>query len=150
MGERFERVRTFLEDDGWDVEADAADGVLYVTAEADNGTYDVVIAIDEDAERIMVWAVSPETVPPPARTPVALYVTRVNHGLAIGNLELDLDAGEVRCKASADLEGVELGDALLGNLLAAAVELLDVYLPGVREVVGGADPAEAAARADAS
>lgn len=150
MSERFDRVRTFLEDDGWDVEADAEAGTLYVTAEADNGTYDVVIAVDDESERVMVWAVAPESVPAAARTPVALYVTRVNHGLAIGNLELDLDSGEVRCKASVDVEGVEVGDALLGNLLAAAVELLDVYLPGVREVVAGADPAEAAAKADES
>ena len=145
----YERVRGFLDEEGWDVEEEIAEGLFYSAAEADNGTYDVVVAADDDNERIGVWAIFPEEIPPERRSAVALYVTRVNHGLAIGNLELDLDAGILRCKVSVDTEHVEITPAAFANLLSASVELLDVYVPLLREVIGGADPHEAAKLADA-
>src|SRR5262245_32325280 len=146
----YERVRVFLDEEQWDVEEEVGEGLFYSAAEAENGTYDVVVAADDENDRIGVWAIYPEEIPPERRIAVALYVTRVNHGLAIGNLELDLDAGIVRCKASMDTEDLEVTQSAFANLVSAAVELLDVYVPQLREVVGGADPHEAAQRADAS
>jgi hypothetical protein len=146
----YERVRGFLDDEGWDVEEEVGEGLFYSAAEAENGTYDVVVAADDDNQRIGVWAIYPEEIAPARRSAVALYVTRVNHGLAIGNLELDLDAGIVRCKASIDTDGLEINATVFTNLVAAAVELLDVYVPGLRDVIGGGDPHEAARNADAT
>jgi hypothetical protein len=150
MSTLYERVRGFLDDEGWDVEEEMAEGLFYSAAEAENGTYDVVVAADDENQRIGVWAIYPEEIAATRRVAVALYVTRVNHGLAIGNLELDLDAGIVRCKASIDTEDLEITATAFANLVAAAVELLDVYVPGLRDVIGGADPHEAAKAADAS
>jgi len=80
------------------------------------------------------------------RVAVAEYITRANFGLRIGNLELDLDDGEVRYKSSVDFEGGELTRWLMRNAIYSAVQTMDRYLGGLLSVMYGGKSALEAVR----
>jgi hypothetical protein len=100
---------------------------------------------DED-DQLLVYSILPCDVPEGRRTEAALYLTRANFGLAIGNFELDLDDGEVRYKTSIDLEGAQIVEPLVDHLFLANVVTVDRYLSGLRAVIEG-DEAKAAVAA---
>ncbi len=102
----------------------------------------------EEAHQLIVHSMVPDTVPEHRRPAVALFLTRANYGLPIGNFEMDLDSGEVRYKTSVDVEGDELSDALIDHLLMANVVTTGRYLDGLRAVIGGAAPDLAAKEAE--
>lgn len=106
-----------------------------------SGQWPLFISLRRAEEQIIVHSVLPVEVPPTRREAAALYLTRANFGLVLGNFEMDLDGTDVRYKTSLDIEGGTLTAALLDHLVMANVVTVDRYLAGLRAVVGGADPA---------
>jgi hypothetical protein len=68
---------------------------------------------------------------------VAEFITRANRGMRIGNFELDFDDGEVRYKTSLDVEGGELTNKMIDNLLRANLTTIDRYFAGMMELIYG-------------
>jgi hypothetical protein len=66
-----------------------------------------------------------------------LYLTSATFELVTGNLEINLDGGEVRPKASIDVECVESNKVLVDHILLAGIVTTDRYLPGLIAVIGG-------------
>ena len=62
---------------------------------------------------------------------MAEFVTRANRGMRIGNFELDFDDGEIRYKTSMDVEGGDLTDKMIDNLLRANLTTTDRYFTGL-------------------
>jgi hypothetical protein len=89
----------------------------------------------ESARQALFYAYAPFPVPPSRRAVVAAFLHRANYGLLLGNFELDMDDGEVRFKASVDLEGLTPEGASLHNLLATGLLTMDRYLVGLAAVV---------------
>jgi hypothetical protein len=114
----------------------------------DSGSWTVYFELREEDEQLLVYSVVPDQVPPDRRTEAALFVTRVNGGLPIGNFELDLDTGEVRYKTSVDVEDTSLDEPLVDHLLLANIVTVDRYLIALASVTAGADPIAAADQAD--
>lgn len=148
MASLVERVQRYLEDDAWDVEVGESPGLLWTAAAAENGEVDVLVVADDEMARLAVYAISREKVPAERIDAVSRFVCRANYGLAVGNLELDLDDGELRSKASLDLDGLALSDDGIGTLLGVAIDLIDHYGPFVADVVGGDEPDDAARAAE--
>ena len=65
----------------------------------------------------------------------AEFVTRANRGMRIGNFELDFEDGEIRYKTSIDIEGGELTNTMIHNLLQANLSTMDRYFPGIMELI---------------
>jgi hypothetical protein len=101
----------------------------------------------EAQHRVIFYAVPPVTVPEPKRAAMAELIARANYGVTIGNLELDMSDGEVRCKTSLDVTGDRLSHPLLHSLVLANLKVMHHYLPAIRAVLAGATPADAIARA---
>ena len=110
-----------------------------------NGAWTVYAVAREDDEQLLVHSVLDEDVPPARRTELALFLTRANFGLVLGNFELDLEDGELRYKTSVDVEGAALTEPLIDHLVLANVATVDRYLPGIRAVAAGTDAATAVA-----
>ncbi len=123
------------------------DGTAVLAGVGDAGEWPVVFTPLEDAEQLLVHSVIPDAVSPDRLDAAARYLTRANFGLVLGNFELDLDGGEVRYKTSIDVEDDAISDALIDHLVAASISVTDQYLPGLRAVIGGADPDATAAAA---
>jgi hypothetical protein len=114
----------------------------------DTGSWTVYFDLREDDQQIVVYSVIPDRVPPKRLTKVAVFLTRANYGLPIGNFELDLDNGEVRYKTSVDIEDAPLEEPLVDHLLLANIVTVGRYLSALGMVVDGADPIASADRAD--
>jgi hypothetical protein len=104
-----------------------------------NGAWTVYAVAREADEQLLVHSVFEEPVPPRRREEMALFLTRANFGLVIGNFELDLDSGELRYKTSIDVEGAELTEPLIDHVVLANVATFDRYLPGIEAVLEGTD-----------
>jgi hypothetical protein len=148
MGRIQEAVVAYVEKREWPY---AVDGErVAIPGYGSNGSWTVYAVAREDDEQLLVHSVLDEEVPPDLRTELALFLTRANFGLVIGNFELDVDDGELRYKTSVDVEGAELTEPLIDHLVAANVGTVDRYLPGIRAVLGGADAATAVAEVEGS
>ena len=138
----FERVGTFLANDGWFPQKNEEKSVYRMVFEGQNGEQRCFAQIRQDLEQLVFYAVAPIKVPEVTRAAVAEFITRANYGMRIGNFEMDFNDGEVRYKSALDFEGATLDDALIRNVLYPAVQTLDRYIPGIMAVAfGNREPA---------
>ena len=103
-------------------------------------TWPAFFEIRDEEQQLIVYSLVPVAVPAERRTDVALYIARANYGLAIGNLEIDLDDGEVRFRTSVDVQGVEISEPIIDHLFLANIMGVEQFLAGLLMVVEGADP----------
>jgi hypothetical protein len=115
--------------------------------EGDAGTWLVVGEADEERELAAVTAVVRGLVTPEHREPVALLLTRINLGLALGAFTLDLDEGQVRFRASVDFAGSEPDERLIRPLATMCLAAPERWLAAIVAVATGADVADAFAAA---
>jgi len=132
---------------GLDVDEHPEQGWVATDGFGDHGSWLLVAQAYEQRGQAAIYSVLPEKVADEHRTAVAVLLARINYGLILGNFELDLSDGEVRFKASIDFGGVEPTQEQLRPLSATALLQFDKWLPTLRAVASGADPAEAFATA---
>ena len=141
----FARTVKFLDADGWSPEPlEEEEGVVAVGFQGDNGAWSCFAAALEDQERVVFYSVYPETIAEQGRAAVAELFTRANFGLLIGNFEIDLSDGEARYRTSIDVEGAELTDALLRQMIYANVTTMDHFFAVIGAVAAGDESPEEA------
>jgi hypothetical protein len=114
------------------------DQTIYrLTSQGENGEWSCFACPREDMQQCIFYSVYPDLISEERRIEVTEFLTRANCGMAIGNFEINLDSGEVRLKTSVDVEGDRLSLELFQQLVAANVNTMDRYLPGIRQVVEG-------------
>jgi hypothetical protein len=72
-------------------------------------------------DRFVFYIDFKEKAPKSARHDVAEFIALANYGIIIGNFELDFEDGAVRFKTSIDFEDAKLTDALVHNMVFAAL-----------------------------
>jgi hypothetical protein len=142
-GSLIEVVEGFLLEDDWSFEKKAED-IIACGVNTDNSSYRMYIRAHEDRRVLLVYVVLPSKIPAHQRESIAEYIARANYGLWIGNLEFDMNDGEVRYKTSIDVDGGELTARMVSSLFSYAIHTMDKYFPGFMAVCyGGKSPAEA-------
>jgi hypothetical protein len=127
------------------------DQAIYrLISQGENGEWSCFACPREDMQQCVFYSVYPDLVAEEHRIAVSEFLTRANFGMAIGNFEINLDSGEVRLKTSIDVEGDRLSLELFQQLVAANVNTMDRYLPGIRQVAEGqATPKDVIAQLEA-
>ena len=97
--------------------------------------------VDEESSWLIFYSYLPVNVPPEKLAAAAEFISRANRGLRIGNFELDFEDGEVRYKTSIDIEGGELVNKIIDNLLRANLSTMNRYFSGIMGVIYGERPA---------
>jgi len=128
-----------LQEDQVAYEVDEARGLLRVPGLAPEGDWLLLAQWSENDDELVAYAVCTLAVPAPRRAAVMEFITRANFGLKVGCFELDLDDGELRFRASVDFEGATVQPAQVRGALFTGVATLRAYLPGLADVVEGAD-----------
>jgi len=139
-----EALRTFLEEDGWFPRESKTDTIFFANYSGKNGRLSCEARIRVDVEIFIFYAEAPISIPEEKRIAVAEYMARVNFGMRIGNMEMDMSDGQVRYKSSLDFEGEKLTSNLLKNSILPAVTTMDRYLPGLMAIVYGGKSAATA------
>ncbi|HRH91526.1 MAG TPA: YbjN domain-containing protein [Agitococcus sp.] len=101
---------------------------------ADNARFDIVFDVYEDIEIFSLYIYFPVNVPENKRLAVADLLTRINWGMRVGNFELNMDDGLIRCKAVVDIEGSTLVTTMITNMLRAVLSTADKYFPMIMQV----------------
>jgi hypothetical protein len=123
-------VLAFFASENIDVQS-AQDSVLRVSFQGENGRFQAFARVDESTGVFALYAVSPVSAPPARMSEACELVARLNFGHKLGNLELDVESGEIRMKTSIDVEGEELTEGLVANVVYANVASLDQMLPAI-------------------
>jgi hypothetical protein len=146
MGQLFEAVVDYLNEDDWKYNVVKDDTALVLSFRGRSGSWQCFANVDEERHWFSFFSILPSNVPEDKRPTIAEFLTRANYGLVIGNFEMDYNDGEVRYKTSIDVEGGELSPKMIENMMQANLMTMDRYFPGLMSVLyGGRDPAESIA-----
>ncbi len=138
----FDRLGTFLADDGWYPTRIEGKYLYKVGFTGDNGDMRCYAQVRVDQEQFIFYAIAPVKVPEAKMSAMAEFLTRANYGLFIGNFEMDFSDGEIRYKSSLDFEGAELSEPLIARAIYPAVNTMDDYLPGIMKVIASDETPE--------
>ncbi|MBN1202341.1 MAG: YbjN domain-containing protein [Anaerolineae bacterium] len=143
-GAIFQALSQFFTEDEWNPSEMENRPILAMSINGKNGAWRCYAQAREEQQQFVFYSVNQTNTPENKRSAVAEFITRANYGMIMGNFELDFRDGEVRYKTSIDVEGDEISQALIRNMVYANVTLFDRYLPGLMTVIyGGATPEEA-------
>ncbi len=144
MGRIFDAITEFLQSDDWPSTQVEDRTILRTGFDGDNGEFTCFAQAREQQEQFVFYSVFPVKTPPASQAAVVEFLTRANYGMIVGNYEFDYSDGEVRFKTSVDLEGVEMIEKVIRNLIYANVLTMDRYFPGLMRVIyGGITPEDA-------
>jgi hypothetical protein len=148
-GPLFQAVRKFFVDDDWNFDRLNVQEVLTLGFSGKNGSWRCAAVVHQEDQQVAFYSTLDTHVPHDRRSLAAEFLTRANYGLRVGNFEMDWTDGEVRFKTSIDVEGGELTQTMVKNLVYANCVLTDQYLTGLMKVIyGGATPEEAIAEVE--
>lgn len=135
-------VLEFFQGEG--IAVDTAEDVIRASFQGENGRFQAFVRVDEGTGVVAVYSVSPVSAPPARMADACELVARLNFGHRLGNLELDVESGEIRMKTAIDVEGEELTEGLVANLVYGNIASLDQMLPAlVACLTKGATPSDA-------
>jgi hypothetical protein len=130
-------MRDFLTAPEWGFGPGPTDSTFVTHYQGDNGDFVAVCSVREDEDQLVFYAFAPGNTAPEQLAPMMELVTRANHGMILGNFELDLSDGEVRYKVAVDVEVFEDPTIVVKTHLAACIMTLDQYLPAIDAVQSG-------------
>jgi hypothetical protein len=136
MSGLFESIVQYLQADQWPVLVVPNEPIAVTGFHGKNGQWQCQLHLREEQRQIVFYSICPVTVPYDRRVAMAEFITRANYGLVMGNLELDMDDGEVRYKTSREMSSDTLAECL-SPLLYANVLSFDRYLLGIKLVTEG-------------
>jgi hypothetical protein len=139
-------VAAFFTEDGWSFEQMSERPILRLPFQGKGGRWNCYaqIRVTRDVEQVLFYSVLPLNVPADKLPAIAEFITRANHGMALGNFELDFNDGEVRYKTSVDVTETEITSSLLRPIIYTNVLMMDKYMSGLMAVVyADMSPAEA-------
>lgn len=139
-------VEQFLDEEGWSYGRHEEHPVFHFGLTGENAQFMCYFLMDEQNEQVAAYVASPNTVPVEKRQVVAEFITRANFGLKFGNLEMDMDDGDLRAKASIDVEGGMLTTTMVRNLIGAAITTMDRYFQAMMSVIFAGVDAKIAVR----
>lgn len=132
-----ESVRSVLAEGGRRVSELEGANALSVTGVGERGDLALEVYLREADEQVVVYARRAGRVPADARYAMSELFTRANWLLPVGNLDLDLDDGEIRAKVGLDFEGDTLRPPVLRQMLRSAIALIDTFAPAIDRVIAG-------------
>jgi hypothetical protein len=135
MGRIFEAIKKFFHDDDWPYTEMEGKPILRTGFSGKNGKWTCFAQARENQQQFIFYSICPNPATDDKRAAVMEFITRANYGLVIGNFEMELNDGEIRCKTSIDVEGGELTPVLIRQVVYSNVMTMNKYLPGLMSVL---------------
>ena len=82
--------------------------------------------VQERNKLLAVYGILPFLIPESHQSAAMLLMTQINYDMVIGNLEMDVNDGEIRYKNAIDIEAVGLDDDILEHLLQSIIAMTTV------------------------
>lgn len=98
--------------------------------------------VQEKNNLLAVYGILPFLVPETHQNAAMLLITQINYDMLIGNLEMDVNDGEIRYKHAIDVEAVGINVHILENLLQSVIAMTTVSYEIFDDLINTQDPAE--------
>jgi hypothetical protein len=140
----FDTLTVYLRRNSWAATIISGQTAYRAEKNSDVCPIDYFFQIKEELEQFLFY-ISPKINVLKHMLPnVAEYICRANHGLRIGNFEVDFNDGQISFKSSMNFKGLELTEKLIENVIEPALIAFDEFFPGLANVIADIDtPARA-------
>ena len=98
--------------------------------------------VQEDNKLLAIYGILPFLIPESHQSAALLLITQINYDMLIGNLEMDVNDGEIRYKNAIDVEAVGMSDDMLEHLLQAVVAMTTVAHELFGDLISNPEPTE--------
>ena len=139
----FDRVAGFLDTNDWRYQVVEEKTYFDLRVGIKHARARVVLDVDETEnwQRLMSYTIYPIYVPENRRSAVLDSINRINFATVFGNLEMDVNDGEIRVRTVVEADH-DLTEAMMERVLHGNLNLASRYFPALMAVAfGGADPA---------
>ena len=103
----------------------------------------IILDQKEDTGQVFAYFISPALIPEERRSEILALMNWLNwNWIMVGNFEMDPRDGELRARISMDIEGSELTDTMVYNIIACGIHLMDKHFPNFMEVCYGHSSAD--------
>lgn len=97
----------------------------------------------QEAEALLaVYGILPFLIPESHQSAAILLITQINYDMIVGNLEMDVNDGEIRYKNAIDVEVVGLDDDIIEHLLQSVVAMTTVAHEVFSDLINTSDPSD--------
>lgn len=97
--------------------------------------------VQEHNNLLAVYGVLPFLIPESHQSAAMLLITQINYDMLIGNLEMDINDGEIRYKNAIDVEAVGMDESTIEHLLQSVIAMTTVTYEIFSELVNNQNPA---------
>ncbi len=98
--------------------------------------------VQEKNKLLAIYGILPFLIPDTHQSAAMLLITQINYDMLVGNLEMDVNDGEIRYKNAIDVEAVGLDNEIIEHLLQSVVAMTTVANELFGNLVNNQDPAE--------
>ncbi|MEN6669383.1 YbjN domain-containing protein [Psychrobacter sp. B38] len=98
--------------------------------------------VQEKTKLLAVYGILPFLIPETHQSAAMLLITQLNYDMLIGNLEIDINDGEIRYKYAIDVEAVGINNEIIDHLLQSTIAMITVANELFSNLVSNQDPAE--------
>jgi len=125
-------------------EGDCATLKYSASSKNEEFSYTACIEVSESTSVVQYFLYASVTAPAARRAAMAEAVARINYGLLLGHIDLEMEDGGLRYYTAIDVEGGTLSTAMINNLHGAGESALEKALPILMAVAyGNASASEA-------
>ena len=97
----------------------------------------------QEAEALLaVYGILPFLIPESHQSAAILLITQINYDMIVGNLEMDVNDGEIRYKNAIDVEVVGLDEDIIEHLLQSVVAMTTVAHEVFSDLINTSDPSD--------
>ncbi|MGP9556148.1 hypothetical protein [Psychrobacter sp. AOP7-A1-24] len=98
--------------------------------------------VQEKNKLLAVYGILPFLIPDSHQSAAMLLITQINYDMLIGNLEMDVNDGEIRYKNAIDVEAVGIDNEIIEHLLQSVVAMTTVANELFVDLINNQYPAE--------
>ncbi|MBH0006434.1 YbjN domain-containing protein [Psychrobacter sp. SWN149] len=98
--------------------------------------------VQEQNKLLAIYGILPFLIPESHQSAAMLLITQINYDMLIGNLEMDVNDGEIRYKNAIDVEAVGIDNDIIEHLLQSVVSMTTVAGELFGNLINNQDPAE--------
>ncbi|MGO2671727.1 MAG: YbjN domain-containing protein, partial [Psychrobacter celer] len=91
---------------------------------------------------LAVYGILPFLIPESHQSAAMLLITQINYDMLIGNLEMDINDGEIRYKYAIDVEAVGINDDIIEHVLQSVIAMTTVAHELFYDLINQQYPAE--------
>lgn len=98
--------------------------------------------VQEKNNLLAVYGILPFLIPESHQSAAILLITQINYDMLIGNLEMDINDGEIRYKNAIDIEAIGIDENIIEHLLQSVIAMTTVTHEIFSDLVNNQNPAE--------